>query len=147
MSDHLARSSDPLTLLEEDALSLLVLRDGTELYHSYDPGVAPLLELVQWFPGFLSGAVVADRVVGACAARVFEHLRVSRVLGITGSIPAERILHAAAIEHRFRYTVTEIRNQAGTDLCPFEKLAIEHTSAVTLVPSIREKLKELRAAR
>ncbi|HTW91630.1 MAG TPA: DUF1893 domain-containing protein [bacterium] len=136
--------TDPLVLLANDCLSLLVMHHGTELYRSYDDGVMPLLELVDWFPGGLQGATVADRVVGACAARIFDYLHVERVLGLTGSIPAERILHAAAIPFSFGTTVVEIRNRDDTGLCPFEQLSIEHPDPRELIPAIRAKLVEFR---
>lgn len=139
--------TDPLVLLENDCLSLLVVRQGTELYRSYEDGVTPLLELVDWFPGGLEGATVADRVVGACAARIFDYLHVDRVAGLTGSISAERILHAAAIPYFFRTTVVEIRNRDDTGLCPFEQLSIEHQDPRDLIPTIRARLAELRAQR
>ncbi len=136
--------TDPLTLLENDCLSLLVVRQGTELYRSYDDGVAPLLELVDWFPGGLEGATVADRVVGACAARIFDYLRVDRVLGLTGSIAAERILHAAAIPFSFRTIVVDIRNRDNTGRCPFEQLSIEHERVRDLIPAVRARLADFR---
>ena len=139
--------ADPLTLLEGDCLSLLVMRQGTELYRSYDDGVAPLLELVGWFPGGLEGAAVADRVVGACAARIFEFLRVKQVLGLTGSIAAERVLHAAAIEFSFRTTVVDIRNRDDTGRCPFEQLSIEHEDVRDLIDAVRARLAEFRSRR
>jgi len=137
--------TDPLTVLENDCLSLLVVRQGTELYRSYDDGVRPLLELIDWFPGGLAGATVADRVVGACAARVFDYLHVDHVVGLTGSIPAERILHAAAISYSFRTTVVDIMNRDNTGRCPFEQLSIIYTNPRDLIPAIRAKLVELRA--
>ena len=137
--------TDPLTLLEDEGLSLLVVRDGTELYRSYDGGVRPLLELVEWFPGGLEGSVVADRIVGACAARVFEHLRVAKVLALTGSISAERILHGAAIPFSFRVTVVDILNRDETGRCPFEQLVAVHPQTRDLIPAIRAKLAQLRA--
>jgi hypothetical protein len=139
--------TDPLTVIENDCLSLLVVRQGTELYRSYDDGVRPLLELVDWFPGGLTGATVADRVVGACAARIFDHLHVDHVIGLNGSIPAERILHAAAISYSFRTTVVDIRNRDDTDTCPFEQLSILYTNPHDLIPAIRAKLAELRSRR
>jgi hypothetical protein len=139
--------TDPLVVLENDCLSLLVVRQGTELYRSYDDGVRPLLELVDWFPGGLAGATVADRVVGACAARIFDYLHVDHVIGLTGSIPAERILHAAAISYSFRTTVVDIRNRDNTGTCPFEQLSIQHPTAIELLPAIRAKLAELRSRR
>ncbi len=137
--------TDPLTVLENDCLSLLVVRQGTELYRSHDDGVRPLLELIDWFPGGLAGATVADRIVGACAARIFDFLHVDRVLGLTGSIPAERILHAAAISFTFRTTVVDILNRDNTGRCPFEQLSILYPNPRDLIPAIRAKLVELRA--
>jgi hypothetical protein len=139
--------TDPLSILEEEGLSLLVRREGTELYRSYDGGVRPLLELVAWFPGGIDGAVVADRVVGACAARIFEHLKVTKVLALTGSISAERILHAAAIPFSFRVNVVDILNRDATGRCPFEQLAALHPDPRDLIPAIRLKLTELRSRR
>ena len=139
--------TDPLVVLENDCLSLLVVRQGTELYRSYDDGVRPLLELVDWFPGGLADATVADRVVGACAARIFDYLHVDHVIGLTGSIPAERILHAAAISYSFRTTVVDIRNRDNTGTCPFEQLSIRHATATELIPAIRARLAEFRSRR
>ena len=139
--------TDPLVVLENDCLSLLVVRQGTELYRSFLDGVRPLLELVAWFPGGLGGATVADRVVGACAARIFEYLRVDHVLGLTGSVSAERILHAAAIPYSFRTTVVDIRNRDNSGRCPFEQLSIIYTNPRDLIPAIRARLVELRAQR
>jgi hypothetical protein len=139
--------SDPLSVLEDDCLSLLVVRHGTELYRSYDDGVRPLVELTAWFPGGLTGATVADRVVGACAARIFDYLHVDHVLGLTGSIAAERILHAAAISYSFRTTVVDIMNRDNTGRCPFEQLSIIYTNPRDLIPAVRAKLVELRTQR
>jgi hypothetical protein len=139
--------TDPLVILENEGLSLLVVHHATELYRSYDAGVRPLLELVEWFPGGLDGATVVDRVVGACAARIFDYLRVDQVIGLTGSIPAERILHAAAITFAFRTTVVDIRNRDNTGPCPFEQLSLQHASLHDLIPAIRAKLADFRNQR
>jgi hypothetical protein len=141
------RTTDPLSLVEEESLSILVLRDGMELYRSYEQGARPLLEMVDWFPGGIEGATVADRVVGACAARIFAHLRVGSVLGLTGSVSAESVLHAAGIDHSFRRTVTEIRNRTDTGICPFELLSARHPETPALVAGIRRRLAEFRDVR
>jgi len=137
--------TDPLVVLENDCLSLLVVRQGTELYRSFHDGVLPLLELAAWFPGGLDGATVADRIVGGCAARIFEYLRVGHVLGVTGSISAERILHAAAIPYSFRITVTDIRNRDDTGPCPFEQLSALHPDPLDLIRAMGAKIAELRS--
>jgi hypothetical protein len=135
--------TDPLAVLESDCLSLLVVRQGAELYRSFHDGVRPLLELAAWFPGGIDDATVADRVVGGCAARIFEYLRVGRVLGITGSVSAERILHAAAIPFSFRVTATAIRNRDDTGTCPFEQLSLEYPKPLDLINAMGARLTEL----
>ncbi len=135
--------TDPLTRLELNGLSLLVLRDDEELYESWVDGVKPLLELLDWFPGGLHGATVVDRVVGACAARVFTHLDVKRVLGITGSLSAERVLVTAGVEYEFRHIVTEIRNLNNTGVCPFEQLSTQYPDAKQFISAVRNRLAEL----
>ena len=144
MSSVIRTPTDPLALLEGEGLSLLVRRDGTELYRSYDAGVRPLLELVEWFPGGLDSATVADRIVGACAARVFEYLKVAKVLALCGSISAERILHAAAIPFSFRITVVDILNRDGSGQCPFERLSALYPDPRDLIPALQLKLAEIR---
>ena len=139
--------TDPLFVLENEGLSLLVMRHATELYRSYDAGVRPLLELVEWFPGGLEGATVVDRAVGACAARIFDYLRVDQVIGLTGSLSAEHILHSAAITFSFRTTVVDIRNRDNTGPCPYEQLSLQHKDARVLITAIRAKLTESRPHR
>jgi hypothetical protein len=133
--------ADPLKVLEQDRLSILVTRDSQELFRSYVGGVRPLLELVDWFPSGLRGATVVDRVVGACAARFFSHLRVERVIGLTGSLPASRILHAEAIPFEFHWTVTDIRGRDNSCSCPFEELSCTTKDPVALIATIRERLR------
>lgn len=135
-----------LDRLERESLSILVVRDGEEVYRSQLPGVRPLLEMVEMFPDGLVSATVADRVVGGCAARVFTLLKPARVLALTGSVSARAILHAAGIDFEPRKGVLEIRNRNGTDLCPFEKLSRHHTDPQQLLPAMRTRLAELRAA-
>jgi hypothetical protein len=137
--------TDPFTRLETEGLSMLVLRDGVDLYQTYVDGVRPLLELVDWFPGGLRGATVVDRTVGGCAARVFAYLMVGKVLGLVGSVAAERVLFAEGVEYQFRKVVTEIRNRPNTDTCPFEKLSAATLDTARLIATMRDRLTQPRA--
>jgi hypothetical protein len=136
---------DLLARLDRENLSILVLHIDKELYRSARPGVQPLLELVDKFPQGLPGATVIDRVVGGCAARVFVHLRVARVLTAIGSTPARAILAAHDIDFRVAKGVLEIRNRNGTDACPFEQLSRHYPDPEQLIPAIRRRLAQLRA--
>jgi hypothetical protein len=134
--------SDPLRKLEEEGLSVLVLQGSSVAYSSYQAGVRPLLELVDWFPAGLDGAIVADRVVGGCAAAIFAHLHVKKVLALTGSVAAEKTLHSWSIEHDFRQLVGDIRNRDNSDSCPFEKLSRAHSEPRALIDAMRRQVAE-----
>ena len=134
--------ADPLRKLEEEGLSVLVLQDGEVAYKSYQPGVRPLLELVDWFPAGLDGATAVDRVVGGCAAAVFAHLRVHKVLALTGSVAAEKTLHSWSIEYDFRQLVPDIRNRDNSDSCPFEKLSRAFSEPRALIDAMRHQVAE-----
>lgn len=133
-----------LDRLRQEGLSMVVTRDGQEIYRSRLSGVGPLLSIWQEFPGGLAGATVADRVVGGCAARVFAHLGVGRILALVGSTPARAILAAHGIPFEVEHGVLEIRNRNETDTCPFEQLGRHHTRAEELVPAMRDRLEQLR---
>lgn len=135
--------TDPLRRLEEEGLSVLVLQGGMVAYSSYQAGVRPLLELVDWFPAGLDGAIVADRVVGGCAAAVFAHLHVHRVLALIGSVAAAQTLHSYSIEHDFRQLVPDIRNRNNSDSCPFERLSRAHPEPSALINAMRRRVAEL----
>lgn len=129
-----------LRLLDERHDSVIVQRDGTELYRSPEPGVRPLIDLVDTFPEGLPGATVLDRVVGGCAARIFVLLGVAEVLGIIGSEAAIAILNQAGINCLFRETVREIRSRDNSDTCPFEKLSRIQPDAAQMIAVIRDRL-------
>lgn len=132
-----------LDRLEAEGLSMLVVAGPAELYRTQSTGVKPLIELVDHFPGGLYGATVADRIVGGCAARVFAHLKLARVLGLQGSESAAAILDAAGVPWRFRETVQEIQNRAGDGVCPFEVLSRQNPDPHALIPAIRARLATL----
>lgn len=134
-----------LDRLDRESLTVLVLAENREMFRSSSPGVAPLLEVVERFPQGFAGATVADRVVGGCAARVFLHLRVGRVLAEVGSVAARAVLDAAGVDFRYRRGVFEIRNRAGTDACPFEQLARHLRHPGELIPAMRRRLAELKS--
>lgn len=139
--DYIQDSYEPLRDLANSKASLLVIQDHSIIHQSYGSGPRPLLELIDWFPAGLDGMIVADRVVGVCAARVFVHLRVTEVFALVGSIGAARCLHEGAIPFEYELLVPEIRNRTNTAVCPLERLSQQHPSVETLIPALRLLLK------
>ncbi|MBM3315663.1 DUF1893 domain-containing protein [candidate division WOR-3 bacterium] len=134
------RTTRLLALLEPAGLSLLVLKHGKEVFRSALPGVHPLLELVGRFPDGLDGALVVDRVVGGCAARVFVYLGAGDVVAGTMSEAGRAILEAAPVRFSFAALVPEVRSRTGDSTCPFELLSGRHADARALLDAIRARL-------
>lgn len=128
----------PLAFLEREGLSLVVVRAGEAVFSSHHPGPRPLVELSDWFTTGLDGCTVADRVVGACAARVFARLRAGAVQASTGSLAAERVLHDHGIPYEFGRLVPELR--AGDARCPLEALSEQTPNANELIAELRRRL-------
>lgn len=137
--------NDILSRLTARKLAVLVELVGKEVYGSEKRGVLPLLELVERFPDGLARAVVADRVVGGCAARIFAWLRVRQVHTLVGSVIARTTLETAGVDYRCVKEVAEIRNRSDTDVCPFEALSREHSDPRRLIDAMQLRLGEMRA--
>lgn len=103
-------------LLHHSPWSLLAVREGQTIYTTTGNGVKPLLEA----PG-LQGAAAADRVVGRAAALLLVGLGVVGVHACTLSQGGERILRLYGLPYTYDRRVEYIKNQAGTDRCPFER--------------------------
>ncbi len=133
-----------LDQVQKQNLSLLVMKEGTEKFRSAQSGIVPLLELAEHFPEGLASFTVVDTTVGACAARVFVHLKAGEVIAHTFSQTALAVLTLSATPHAFVQLVREIRSQSGSGMCPFEQLSMKHADTAKLISAMRSTLEQLR---
>lgn len=140
MSEQPPADAALLSLLDAGGFTLLALQDGTPVFRSASPGVRPLLELVDRFPEGIAGATAVDRLVGGCAARVFVMLEVGRVVADTMSGPGRRVMEQSGTPFSFRRLIAQVRNRDNTDVCPFEKLSLQHPDPTGLILAIRRLL-------
>lgn len=135
------RAKHLLERLDRTGWSMYIIREKRVIFSTTSPGVIPLLNLIRRFPSGLAGAIVVDRVVGICAARIFCHLQVGAVFARTLSCGAREQLARCSIPCYYQQLVTHIRNRTGDDLCPFEKLAQQIRQPETLIRVLEEKIK------
>ncbi|MEM2926462.1 MAG: DUF1893 domain-containing protein [Candidatus Bathyarchaeia archaeon] len=115
-----------LARLEEEGLSLLILKNGKIVYKSRDGGIAPLLEAIDVVGlGSLSGSIVVDKVVGKAAALLIAYFQAKEVFAKIMSWMGAGILKREGIKFVAKEFVENIRNRDGTGLCPFEALVSE----------------------
>ena len=109
-----------------------VLYGNGEFYSSCHRGVKPLIDFIKTGKNF-SGFSAADKIIGKGAAFLYVILGVKCVWAKTLSEKAKAVLDAYKIENSYEILVPDIKNRAGTGLCPIEQ-------AVSDVDSPREAL-------
>ncbi|HAI20908.1 MAG TPA: hypothetical protein DCM14_03310 [Clostridiales bacterium UBA8153] len=113
-------------LLGSGGASVVAVRRGELLASEPGNRLVPLLRLVQSVGPGLTGAAVADRVVGRAAALVLVHWGVAGVFGEIMSESAGRVLAGRHVLHLWGTLVPFIANPAGA-LCPMEAMVQDIT--------------------
>lgn len=129
--------------LETEGLGMVVVRGGQIVWESRLPGVGGLLEAMAAVS--LQDAALADRVIGRAAALVAAHAGVGAVYGAIMSEAGLVALHTAGIAASYGQRVPLIRNRAGTDMCPMEKLTWDIAAPADAVSSLREFTARMRS--
>lgn len=126
----------------------LVLLHGGEI-RAYDGrGVSDLLRLLDTEPQMLSGAAVADKVVGKAAAAIMLAGGVSALYADVISRQALQLLASAEPHADVTYGMEtdHIINRSRTGWCPMELACRDCTTAAECVARIRAKIAEMRSA-
>lgn len=109
-----------IEILHSSACSCVVCNKGrVERY--YNRGVKDLYTLYTADSQLLSGADVADKVVGRAAASIMILGGVRRVYADTISQLALELFAQNNVEISYNQVVPHIINRAKTDLCPLER--------------------------
>ncbi len=105
-------------------------------------GVAPLLQCLEDKID-LSGALVADKVVGKGAAFLYVLLGVKAVYGEVVSEKALSLLKKHNIRIEYALLVPAIRNRAKTGFCPVESAVWEMEDPVIAYHTVQKTLQQL----
>ena len=129
---ELARS-----LLEEEQWNLVIVKAGRVLSSSKERGVAPFFQAVQSVGEGLHNAAVADRIVGSAVAMLCLHARITSVYAGIASQEALDMLKRQGVTISSKSIVPYISNYDGTDLCPFEKMAMNSKEPAQLFSDLK----------
>lgn len=106
-------------------------------------GVMPIIDFIN--KGYdLSGASVADLVVGKAAAMLFIKAGIKDVDTIIISKPALKVLEEHHITVKYEKLVDNIINRDKTGLCPFESLVLDVDDVSIAYKLIVEKLESFK---
>jgi len=113
-----------LKLIEEN-LSLVIVKRGKVIFETKKPGISGFLQAIEKLDKNLVAASAADKIVGVAAAMLCVYAGVASVFALTISEEGIRVLEDNNIACLFEKKVWNILNRNKTDVCPFEKLAMD----------------------
>ena len=131
-----------ITQLHALQCSCIIRNNGTtRTFH--ERGVKDLHRLLMQEPEILSGASLADKVVGKGAAALMIVGEVAWVYADVISQAAMELFEQSRVEVQYAEIVPNIINRAGTDICPVEKLCRNCKTAAECLPLIDKFIKEM----
>lgn len=131
-----------ITQLHALKCSCIIRNNGTtRTFH--ERGVKDLHRLLMQEPEILSGASLADKVVGKGAAALMIAGGVAWVYTDVISQAAMELFEQSRVEVQYGEIVPNIINRAGTDICPVEKLCRDCKTAAECLPLIDKFIKEM----
>ena len=113
-----------LKLIEEN-LSLVIVKRGKVIFETNKQGISGFLQAIEKLDKNLVAASAADKIVGVAAAMLCVYAGVASVFALTISEEGIRVLEDNNILYLFEKKVSNILNRNKTDVCPFEKLAMD----------------------
>lgn len=130
-------------LLHQEQCSCVILSKG-ELYKGNKRGVADLYRLLHEEPALLSGAWIADKVVGKAAAALMIQGGVKYVHADTMSRHALELFKQTDIRVEYDTLTDHIINRAGTGWCPLETRCCELKSPAECLAEIEAFMNEIK---
>ena len=131
-----------ITQLHALQCSCIIRNNGTtRTFH--ERGVKDLHRLLMQEPEILSGASLADKVVGKGAAALMIAGGAAWVYADVISQAAMELFEQSRVEVQHAEIVPNIINRAGTDICPVEKLCRDCQTAAECLPLIDKFIKEM----
>lgn len=126
MTQSNANDKDITQILHKEGCSCVVENKEIRTFHKR--GIDDLYSLLNDEPQVLSGASVADRIVGKAAAALMVTGGVKSVYADLISVSALMLLRKAGIKTDYGEVVTYIKNSRLTDWCPVEAMCYNEKS-------------------
>lgn len=124
--------------LKRGESALVFVKYSIPIYETDIGGLGGFLKAIDELGNQLSGASVADRVVGKAAALLCAHSNVVAAYAITMSESGLKVLKENNIPFEFETLIPMILNMKKTGQCPFEKLVGDTSNSDTAYSQIKQ---------
>lgn len=129
--------------LEEEKLTLVIVKEGQICFKSRDKGIKPLYMAVNNLGMELLGASVADKIIGRAAALLCTFVSIKELYTKTISQGALTILLKEDILFSYDELTPFVKNREQTGMCPVEKLAQYIENPIYLLKEIEKFLAKI----
>lgn len=123
--------------LNNDNLTLCIVKDNDVVYSSKDRGVYPIYHAVIDSDFDIEGASVADKVTGKGAALLCVYGKIGTLHTGIISKPALKVLKDNNIIVTYERLVDNIKNRSGDGLCPVESLSKDIESPQDIILPVK----------
>lgn len=141
------RPDQPAEILHREGCSCVIATRHGRILLCHERGIKDLHRLLHEDPQSLSGASVADKVIGKGAAALMIAGGVRWVYADVISEGALGLLRGASVDVTFGRCVAAIINRAGTGICPVESLCKDCVTAEECIPLIDGFVRSIAAIR
>lgn len=117
-------------ILEEEDLSIVLIKDQKIIYKSKDKGIRPIYDIFKNYKTQAEGAALADRVIGRGAAILAKDLKIKSIYTPLISEPALEVLSGVGIFYDKKVDMILNRDKSG--ICPIEDLSRDVTDSKDL---------------
>jgi hypothetical protein len=124
---------------------LVVVKDGTVLFSSFDRGIKPVYDAFTKSSNMLKGAFISDRVTGKAAAIILSNAGIAGIYTELISKEAINIFSERGIKLLYEKKVDYILNRDKNGSCPIEKISkdLKYDDINKLISGIETFLKSI----
>jgi len=124
--------------------SLGFYKDDKLAFISFGKGISPLLAIIENKNSNFAGNDAIDKIVGKAAAFLFILIKVKSIHALTISKDALVVLEEANIKVTYEVITENIKNRAGDDICPMEKVVKNINEPLIAYKALKDKVDELK---
>jgi hypothetical protein len=135
-------TGDIFTRFLSSSDTLRIYKDERLLFASTKDRLLPLVEYIDKSAPYEKDVTVFDRVIGNAAALLLIKINCREICSYLGSELAAGTLSSFGISYHFTETAPYIKNEAGDDMCPMEKLSLGKQPE-EFYQALRERLRQV----
>ena len=126
------------SLLLEENLTLVVVKDEIVVYKSKEKGIKPMFALATEMKDEAKGGSLADRVIGKGAAILCGYVGIKEVFTELISEGGVNKLKEKNIPYEMDKSCEYIKNRDKTDYCPIEKLSMDIEDPEVFIQAVKD---------